>query len=42
MGIPPALGDGAPARRVVVHRPVEYIAEYHANVTRESPFPLFG
>jgi hypothetical protein len=41
MGIPPELGDGTPTRRVVVHRPVEHIAENHANVTRESPF-LFG
>jgi hypothetical protein len=38
MGIPPELGDGAPTRRVVVHRPVEHIAENHANVTRKSPF----
>jgi hypothetical protein len=38
MGIPPELGDGTPARRVVVHRPVEHIAENHANVTRKSPF----
>jgi hypothetical protein len=38
MGIPPELGDGTPARRVLVHRPVEHIAENHANVTRKSPF----
>jgi len=39
MGIPPELGDGTPTRRVVVHQPVEHIAENHANVTRELPFP---
>jgi len=36
MGIPPELGDGTPTRRVVVHRPVERIAENHPNVTRQS------
>ena len=40
MGIPPELGDGTPTRRVVVHQPVEHIAENHANVTREWPLAL--
>jgi len=34
MGIPPELGDGTPTRRVVVHQPVEHIAESDARVTR--------